>query len=95
MARWRQDFDEIGCDSLAALVAWRGLDRLAGQREGHEIAPPLMVGDAIAAGADLQDVESHPSQLFAGRISPTSRPITFFTGGCMISSRWPAGSTPR
>jgi hypothetical protein len=44
-----------------------------------------MFGDAIAARADLPDVESHPSQLFAGRISPTSRPTTFFTGGWTIS----------
>jgi hypothetical protein len=81
MTRRREDFHKIGRDALAALVARLGLDRLARQCEGNEIAPPLMLGDAIAAGADLLDFESHPSQLLAGRISPTSRPTTFFTGG--------------
>ena len=57
MARRRQDFHQIGGDALAALVARLGLDGLARQGEGHEVALSLMFGDAIAARADLQDVE--------------------------------------
>ena len=57
MPRRRQHFHEIGRDSLAALVARLGLDRLARQGEGHEVAPPLEFGDAVAARADLPDVE--------------------------------------
>ena len=67
MARRREDFHQVGGDALAALVARLGLDGLARQGEGHEVAPPLVLGDAIAAGADLQDVERD-----AHRVSPAS-----------------------
>src|SRR5262249_7786597 len=99
MTRWRHHLDEIGRHALAALRARLGYDRFAGQGKGYEVAPALVLGDAVAERADFQDVErdAHipPSQLFAGRISPTSRPTTFLTGGLTSASRWSSGNTPR
>src|SRR5580704_13557193 len=101
MARRRQHLHQIGGDPLASFVTRFGLDRLARQREGHEVAPSVEFGDPIAACTDLADVEpdahivAQPSQLLAGCISPTSKPTTFLTGGWTISSRWSAGRTPR
>ena len=100
MARRREHLDQLGGDALAALVDRFGLDHFARQGEGHEVALAVLLGDAVASRAHLEDVErqrhgSYPSQLLAGRSSPTSRPTTFLTGGCSSSSRRSAGSTPR
>src|SRR5262245_18954145 len=102
IARRRQHLHELGGDALAAPLPGLGLDGLARQGERHEITLAALLGDPVAAPTDLQDVElqtylysSPPSQLLAGCISPTSRPTTLRTGGCRISSRRLAGSTPR
>ena len=101
MARRRQYLDQFGSDAFAALAERLSLDGLAGQREGNEVALAVLLGHAVAARAHFEDIERdgharcYPSQLLAGRISPTSRPTTFLTGGCSSSSFWSAGNTPR
>ena len=93
LLRRRHDLRQLRDKALAARVERHGLDRLTRQAEGHEVAPAAVLGNAVPARSDLLDIEgdagfvAHPSQLLAGRISPTSRPTTLRTGGCRMCSR--------
>src|SRR5262245_57427586 len=88
LRRRRQNLDQLRGDRVASLASCRGLDRLSRQGIGDEVAMLLVLGDSVAARSDLFDVQrdalilGHPSQLLAGRISPTSKPATLRTGGC-------------
>ena len=101
MTRRRQNLDQFGRNAFTAIAQRLSHNGLTGQREGHEVALTVLLGHAVAARAHFEDIERdgharcYPSQLLAGRISPTSRPTTFLIGGCSSSSFWSAGNTPR
>ena len=74
MARRRQHFDKVGGDPLAPprsmLAARLGLDPFAWQGKRHEVAPALVLGDAVPAGTDVQDVERDGQSLSCQQLWP-------------------------